>query len=701
MKRDKLLSCLIAAGLALCISFGGVACMVTGLSLDAVELSGILMFCVPVSLVAAVCFSFRHGWWVPAGVGTLALGYLWRTGVLERSVEALLHRISGIYDCGYGWGVIAWTGENPLLESPEAALCLIAAVTSVLTVWTVCYRRRAIAAVAVGFLPLVSCLVMTDTVPDGWCLFLLLAGQVPLLLTNTVRRRSAPDGNKLTALLLVPSILLTALLFWAVPREGYQNQNLSAQERILTWLQKLPFIQLGESGGIQIVSPVSPNAVDLTAVGPQVQTKTPVMDVTAPLNGVLYLRGQVLDVYDGESWDVSEYASGKDSGWTDDGFVLGEVTVRTRSIHSQRYLPYSPPVTVQWDSELADGKLENLWSAKEYSFPMVLADNTGPLSLKVLQVRQCRSLPWEIRDQALEHLERLPVDVSAATLEQTVEAIGEYVRSSAEYDLNTPAMPRGESDFAMWFLDASDTGYCVHFATAAVVLLRAAGVPARYATGYVCNATAEETVTVTENLAHAWVEYFDPSGGWKILDPTPSTGREDPREPSDTEPTTRPVEPADTTAPSTGPEVTRPAGPDMTRPSLPEDPEPGQTSGEKPDLSWLRTVGKAALWTAAVCFVLLGQYLLRLELRRKRMRTGPVNTRALAKWQEVLRLHRILKTHPPEELRQLAEKAKFSQHTLTAEERRQFDRHLTLLGGELQKRSFPRRMLIRLVWAVK
>ena len=96
-----------------------------------------------------------------------------------------------------------------------------------------------------------------------------------------------------------------------------------------------------------------------------------------------------------------------------------------------------------------------------------------------------------------------------------------YVSSSARYDLNTPAVPDGE-DFVSWFLHESETGYCVHFATAAAILLRCMDVPARYVTGFSTNVTAGSWTTVTTDDAHAWVEYYVDGLGWYVLDPTPA-----------------------------------------------------------------------------------------------------------------------------------------------------------------------------------
>ena len=100
---------------------------------------------------------------------------------------------------------------------------------------------------------------------------------------------------------------------------------------------------------------------------------------------------------------------------------------------------------------------------------------------------------------------------------------------------------------------------------------------------------------------------------------------------------------------------------------------------------------------AAVAAVWL-QYVLRRNRRYKKMRTGPVNGRALARWREVRRIGRILKEMPPETLEELAEKAKFSQHKLTLEELKEFDHWLRQALRRLKEKKFG--WLIRLIWAV-
>lgn len=125
-----------------------------------------------------------------------------------------------------------------------------------------------------------------------------------------------------------------------------------------------------------------------------------------------------------------------------------------------------------------------------------------------------------------------------------VASVMNYVHSAKPYSLKTDYAPEGE-DFVAWFLSESKTGYCVHFASSAAVLLRMLGVPTRYVTGYsagspssfgpivystiVTDSEIEETIvydnsyfvkSITEDDAHAWCEYFDPEYGWVGFDPT-------------------------------------------------------------------------------------------------------------------------------------------------------------------------------------
>lgn len=73
------------------------------------------------------------------------------------------------------------------------------------------------------------------------------------------------------------------------------------------------------------------------------------------------------------------------------------------------------------------------------------------------------------------------------------------------------------------FLLESKRGYCEQYATAATLLLRKAGIPSRYVTGFAVieRSELEDKYLVRKRHAHAWSEaYID--GSWQVVDVTPS-----------------------------------------------------------------------------------------------------------------------------------------------------------------------------------
>jgi hypothetical protein len=72
----------------------------------------------------------------------------------------------------------------------------------------------------------------------------------------------------------------------------------------------------------------------------------------------------------------------------------------------------------------------------------------------------------------------------------------------------------------------SRRGYCEHFATTMVVMLRLQGIPARLVEGYLPGArdTAGQE-TIKRSQAHAWVEAWFPGIGWVDFDPTAQVGQ--------------------------------------------------------------------------------------------------------------------------------------------------------------------------------
>ena len=114
------------------------------------------------------------------------------------------------------------------------------------------------------------------------------------------------------------------------------------------------------------------------------------------------------------------------------------------------------------------------------------------------------------------------IDVSVA---DKVRAVTEFVSDLHWYDKNTD-YPPDDVDFVAWFMADSETGFCVHYATTTVILLRMIGVPARYVDGYMISGLPfghERNVYSTD--AHAWFEFYLPEFGWVMGDSTPGNDR--------------------------------------------------------------------------------------------------------------------------------------------------------------------------------
>jgi protein-glutamine gamma-glutamyltransferase len=89
----------------------------------------------------------------------------------------------------------------------------------------------------------------------------------------------------------------------------------------------------------------------------------------------------------------------------------------------------------------------------------------------------------------------------------------------------------GAADPTADFLFGDRTGYCVHFAHAAVFLWRALGIPARVSTGYMVEEDSRHggsAILVRSGDAHAWPELYLDGYGWVILDIAPKTNLDPP-----------------------------------------------------------------------------------------------------------------------------------------------------------------------------
>lgn len=107
------------------------------------------------------------------------------------------------------------------------------------------------------------------------------------------------------------------------------------------------------------------------------------------------------------------------------------------------------------------------------------------------------------------------------------DAVARHFRERFRYTASLGERPRGATPIAD-FLERTRAGHCEYFATATVLVLRAAGVPARYAAGYAVQewSRLENRWVVRTRHAHSWALAYI-NGAWQDVDTTPATWVED------------------------------------------------------------------------------------------------------------------------------------------------------------------------------
>jgi len=108
--------------------------------------------------------------------------------------------------------------------------------------------------------------------------------------------------------------------------------------------------------------------------------------------------------------------------------------------------------------------------------------------------------------------------------EEKIKSISDFFENHFKYTLFLLKSDEHTTTPLVNFLEHTQAGHCEYFATAAVLLLRAAGIPARYAAGYCVDefSRLESRYVVRSRHAHAWALAYV-NGAWINVDTTPST----------------------------------------------------------------------------------------------------------------------------------------------------------------------------------
>ena len=304
----------------------------------------------------------------------------------------------------------------------------------------------------------------------------------------------------------------------------------------------------------------------LKDLGAWKKNDTPVLAVTMDTTQKLYLRGMTGEVYTGTAWEALPAA--ERAAWADDFYWLhadgfnaltsvsaaaelaagtpaADMIVENLSACRERaYLPYALCAWEGLDDSLigdasAPGTAEETLSYIPGSVPdWFTAQSALSVRQRGADVQAFLELEADYRAYAEANYLALPDEAAVAigraldlpaekrTLSQIKDIILQTLESCLTYSESVVSYT-GDTDFLTYALERSGSGYSVHYATAAALMLRYFGVPARYVEGYFLSAeeagryAAGERIVLTERNAHAWAEYYLDGVGWIPFETTP------------------------------------------------------------------------------------------------------------------------------------------------------------------------------------
>jgi transglutaminase-like putative cysteine protease len=365
-------------------------------------------------------------------------------------------------------------------------------------------HRDAAAAAFLGYFLIITNFLYTQSIPTA-----LLMVAALFVLTWTLIGFSAPNraprANLKTAALLLghaaPAALALFLLFprvqgplWGLPQDAYA----------------------GMTGLSETMSPGTLSGLALSdAIAFRAEFEGP-----SPPPALRYWRGPVLWDFDGGTWSIGAQ-------------FLGSFAPPTGARATYRYDVVLEPHNRNWLFALetaasvppgsrytTDGQLLARLPVRarlRYEMSSVIAPSAA-LEEHPSQLRRAQRLPPGANPKSL----ALGAQWRAAAKsddEILARAIGFLRQGRYVYTLEPPLLGADSVDE---FLFATKAGFCEHFSSAFVFLMRAAGVPARVVTGYQGGELnpVDEIITVRQSDAHAWAEVFLFGRGWLRVDPT-------------------------------------------------------------------------------------------------------------------------------------------------------------------------------------
>ena len=257
----------------------------------------------------------------------------------------------------------------------------------------------------------------------------------------------------------------------------------------------------------------------------------------APEPAAMYWRGPVLTQFDGREWRSQSlrYADRQTRPQVAGAPLRYEMTLEPSRLPLLPLLEATPDAPTVDDDALSlkpQRRDDMTWVVQQpllerlrlvaTAYPTV---RLGPAQMR-LELHDALELPAGHNPRTLQWAATLRDDPRYADADATrfAQAVLQYIRSgNFSYTLSPGTYgEKGAQTIVDEFWLGRKAGFCEHYAAAFVVILRAAGIPARVVTGY---QGADPLIVdgyhvVRQSHAHAWAEYWQEGIGWRRADPT-------------------------------------------------------------------------------------------------------------------------------------------------------------------------------------
>ena len=669
-----------------------------------------MLWATGICLLMWMAANFRHGFFPGFLLSALLLylAYRFYHADLRLELTDFFDRITGVYYEHY-YAIGSKYPYAAAVDSHSFILLLAVFLLSAYVSMSLTSKNGRTVFSLLGSLPVFAGCIAVNGRPSVFVIVCLMLFWALLLIGGNYYGEESNQGRTLSILALPLAALLCALVLWQKPAEyDYNAQPTDMVEKFdrlgsafSSWINSregglnlFPGETAQQSGTSSAESDNSPirfpgvswgmgdGALSLNSSASAQDREKLILRVRAETDGYMYLRCFSYGDYTGTGWRRAEEPENSISSLDFTALALAAKADSARHSLDIRFASGVDVAAVPYYSvQSADSDIYVPAEGRNYSVSYYSFDGSwdslslpeeyaqDELSYRSYATTEYTALPEGTKANVLQLIQQTGLRADSPDI---IAEVASYVRSCASYDLDTQPYPT--EDYAVYFLQNAETGYCVHYATAAAVIYRALGIPARVTDGFLFRAQAGEVVDVLQANEHAWVEVYLDGLGWIPVEVTGSGGVTEPA-PQEAAVTETPGEetapPLESTEPNDGEESAAPVQTPQPSDTIPVGPIRAQTEPESKSTS--RTLIR--FWNTLTLILLLGvifsllpvSRLLRLRLRQRRISQPDRKKAAVWVWKTAVKASRY-GAELPESITACAEKAAFSQHDISQEE---------------------------------